>query len=170
MSPLPPLDSASFDAMLPLSVHLLSEEQCSPARQRETRLALRVLAAPSETPEEPDPMLVRLEAKLDLALEISLLGHHPDRPPLTRCRLGLDSIAWLSDHPWRVGDTVQIALSPNPDSALMLFMAARIEAQCPTPDEAYAITARLQLPADEQTGPLWERWVFRRHRRAILER
>jgi hypothetical protein len=69
-----------------------------------------------------------------------------------------------------VGDTVQIALSPNADSALMLFLAARIEAQCPTPDEAYAITARLQLPADEQTGPLWERWVFRRHRRAILER
>ncbi|WP_159875207.1 MULTISPECIES: hypothetical protein [Aquitalea] len=170
MNALPALDSASFDARLPLSVQLLSEEECSPARQRETRLALRVLAAPSEMPEEPDPMLVRLEAKLDLALEIALLGHHPERPALTPCRLGLDSIAWLSDHPWRVGDTVQIALMPNPDSALMLFLAAHIEAQTPTPDESYAITARLQLPADEQTSPLWERWVFRRHRRAILER
>lgn len=170
MNALPALDSASFDARLPLSVQLLSEEECSPARQRETRLALRVLAAPSETPEEPDPMLVRLEAKLDLTLEIALLSHHPDRPPLTPCRLGLESIAWLSDHPWRVGDTVQIALMPNPDSALMLFLAAHIEAQTPTPDESYAITARLQLPADEQTSPLWERWVFRRHRRAILER
>ncbi|MBV8680148.1 MAG: hypothetical protein JO338_06820 [Aquitalea sp.] len=170
MNPLPQLDSASFDAMLPLGVHLLSQEQCSPSRQRETRLALRVMAAPSETPEEPDPMLVRLEAKLDLALEIALLGHNPERPPLTACRLGLDSIAWLSDHPWRVGDIVQISLSPNPDSALMLFLAAQIEQQYPTPDEAYAITARLNLPPDEQTGPLWERWVFRRHRRAILER
>jgi hypothetical protein len=44
-------------------------------------------------------MLVRLEAKLDLALEIALLSHHPERPALTPCRLGLDSIAWLSDHP-----------------------------------------------------------------------
>ncbi|WP_199102239.1 hypothetical protein [Aquitalea sp. ASV11] len=167
---LPALDSASFDAHLPLQVQLLNDTQCSAARQRETRLALRVLAAPSETPEEPDPMLMRLEAKLDLALEIALLGHHPDRPALTPCRLGLDSIAWLSDHPWRVGDAVQIALTPNPDSALILFLAAHIEEQHPTPDESYAIIARLQLPQDEQTQPLWERWVFRRHRRAILER
>jgi len=170
MDSLPRLDSASFDALLPLSVQQLSEGQCSPARQRETRLALRVLAAPTETPEEPDPMLVRLEAKLDLALEVSLLAHHPERPPLLHCRLGLESIAWLSDHPWRSGDIVQLALSPNPDSALMLFLAAQIEAQSPTPDENYAITARLLFPADELTGPLWERWVFRRHRRAILER
>jgi hypothetical protein len=53
-----------------------------------------------------------------------------------------------------VGDAVQIALMPNPDSALMLFLAAHIEAQHPTPDESYAITARCSCPGRTDPTPM----------------
>ncbi|WP_293765082.1 hypothetical protein [uncultured Aquitalea sp.] len=167
---LPVLDTASFDALLPLAVQQLGDEDYALRLQRETRLALRVLASPTETPEDADPMLTRLEAKLDLALEVSLQARHPARPPLTPCRLGLSTIAWLSDHPWPQDSRVLMTLAPNPDSALMLQLPARVETQQPTPDEGYAITARLLLNDDDTTGQLWEKWVFRRHRRAIQER
>ncbi|BBH13990.1 hypothetical protein [Chromobacterium haemolyticum] len=170
MSLFPELDSASFDAELPFSVQPLPGGICPARQERETRLALRVLAAPTETLPEADPMLVRLEAKLDLALEVSLLSRHPERPPLTPCRLGLDSIAWISDHANHGSEPVLVALCPNPDSALLLFLAARISTVTPGENGNYLIRADISGAFDEATRLLWEKWVFRRHRKAILER
>jgi hypothetical protein len=69
-----------------------------------------------------------------------------------------------------VGDAVQIALMPNPDSALMLFLAAHIEAQTPPPTSPTPLPPDCSCQLTNKPVPLWERWVFRRHRRAILER
>ena len=115
-------------------------------------------------------MLVRLEAKLDLALEVSLLSRHPERPPLTPCRLGLDSIAWISDHANHGSEPGLGALCPTPDSALLLFLAARISTVTPGENGNYLIRADIAGAFDEATRLLWEKWVCRRHRKAILER
>lgn len=167
MNSLPALDSASFDAHLPFAVEPLPDGQCPSRLERQTRLALQVMAAPTETPEDANPLLQRLEAKIDLALEMALLSQHPERPPLTHCRLGLNAIAWQSQEPYPVGSCVQVSLCPNPDSALLLYLAARIQSCKQNGAGGYQLSASLDGSLDDATHRLWERWVFRRHRRAI---
>lgn len=169
MSPLPTLQTASFDAELPFAACPLPPAGCSPQQLRETRLALKVLAAPVDGVENTDPLLQRLEAKLDLALEVSLLSRYPDRPALTPCRVGLDAVAWLSAHPYTLGETLRLELFPHPDSALVLYLASRVK-ECHTVTGGFQVTADITPAFSEYTLPLWEKWVFRRHRRAILDR
>ena len=169
MSLFPELGSASFDAELPFSVQPLPGGICPARQERETRLALRVLAAPTETLPEADPMLVRLEAKLDLALEVSLLSRHPERAPLTPCRLGLDSIAWISDHANHGSEPVLVALCPNPDSALLLFRRPHPHGDAGRKRQLSDLR-RHQRRFRRSHPPAVGKWVFRRHRKAILER
>lgn len=170
MPQLPVLDTVSFDADLPFGAQQLPEGIYAPSLRRETRLALRVLAAPVETTENPDPLLLRLEAKLDLALEVSLLDRHPDRPGLRVCRLGLEQIAWLDTQQQTPGETVLMTLYPHADSSLSVFLVGQIVDCRATGKDGYHILADISHFFDEITRPLWEKWVFRRHRRAILER
>jgi hypothetical protein len=169
MSPLPTLQTASFDADLPFAACPLPAAGCSPQQMRETRLALRVLAAPVEGGENADPLMQRLEAKLDLALEVSLLSRYPERPALVPCRVGLDAVAWLSDHPHPPGEALRLELFPHPDSALVLYLASRVR-ECHAVSGGHQVTADISHAFTEFTLPLWEKWVFRRHRRAILDR
>ncbi len=169
MSPLPMLATASFDDELPFAVAPLQHGACSPQQVRETRLALKVLAAPVDSNENIDPLLQRLEAKLDLALEVSLLSRYPERPPLTPCRVGLDAIGWLSLHPYTLGEALRIEMFPHADSALVLYLAASVTASVPVAG-GHQITVDIQPAFNEYTLQLWEKWVFRRHRRAILDR
>ncbi|WP_028535540.1 hypothetical protein [Paludibacterium yongneupense] len=170
MPQLPELDTVSFDANLPFGAQLLPGGVCPQSLRRETRLALRVLAAPVETTENPDPLLLRLEAKLDLALEVSLLDRHPERPPLQPCRLGLEQLAWQQDQAQAPGESVLMTLYPNADSSLIVFIAGQIVDCRAVGSEGYHIRADISRAFDEITRPLWEKWVFRRHRRAILGR
>jgi len=170
MSPLPTLQTASFDAELPFAACPLPPTGCSPQQTRETRLALRVLAAPVDSVENNDPLLQRLEAKLDLALEVSLLSRYPERPSLTPCRVGLDAVAWLSAHPYTLGEQLRLELFPHPDSALVLYLPSRVKECRPVSAGGHQITADIGAAFSEFTLPLWEKWVFRRHRRAILDR
>jgi len=128
------------------------------------------LAAPVDSGENTDPLLLRLEAKLDLALEMGLLLRYPERPPLTTCRLGLEAVGWHADQPLAIGSSVMLLLFPHPDSALVLYLAACISECVANPAGGVQLTARLSSGLDEYTLSLWEKWVFRRHRRAILER
>ncbi|OWY37260.1 hypothetical protein CEK28_17830 [Xenophilus sp. AP218F] len=169
MSPLPDLDTVSFDARLPFSAQPLADEPLPPL-SRETRLALKVLAAPTETPDDASPILTRLEAKIDLALEVSLLERHPERPPLTRCRLGLEAVAWLDARDWPAGAAALLTLYPNPDSALGVFLPARVLSSAPAQDGRFLVRADVRGALDDDTQLQWEKWVFRRHRRAIQER
>ncbi|MDE1715359.1 hypothetical protein PWG14_23125 [Chromobacterium amazonense] len=166
---LPQLDTVSFDAELPLEAQALDGEY-PPRMQRETRLSLRVLAAPTETPDDSNPVMLRLEAKLDLALEVSLLERHPDRPNNTPCRLGLNSIAWRDQKNWQPGQRLLLRLHPNPDSALSLCLCGVIASNQPAGERDYLLTADIHESFDTDTHLLWEKWVFRRHRRAIQER
>ncbi|OHX14922.1 hypothetical protein [Chromobacterium sphagni] len=163
------LDTVSFDADLPFLAQV-REGDYSPRLQRETRLALRVLAAPGETPDDSNPVLLRLEAKLDLALEVSLLERHPDRPTCTPCRLGLNSVAWQDSQSWPLGQPLLISLYPNPDSALSLCLNGYVT-QCDSlSQQHHLLVADIRGTFDLDTHLMWEKWVFRRHRRAILER
>ncbi|QEL56232.1 hypothetical protein [Chromobacterium paludis] len=166
---LPALDTVSFDARLPFLAQPLQGDY-PPRQQRETRLALRVLAAPPQTPEDSNPVLLRLEAKLDLALEVSLLERHPDRPAVEPCRLGLNAVAWRDGQAWQPGQRLLLLLHPNPDSALSLCLYGIVASSQPAGGGQHLLTADIHQSFDEDTHLLWEKWVFRRHRRAILER
>ncbi|MBI3143892.1 MAG: hypothetical protein HYZ18_01200 [Pseudogulbenkiania sp.] len=171
MSGLPQLATASFDADLPLSCQRLAETAYQGRLDRETRLALQLLASPVELPDDADPLLLRLEAKIDLTLELVLASRYPERPPIAPCRLGLDAIAWRSPAPYPVGELVLLAIYPNSDSALILRLAGRIVECQPAPDQAgYLLQADIRSSFDKTTHLQWEKWVFRRHRRAIQER
>ena len=170
MSQLPALETASFDAELPFSATSLALGSCTVQQMRETRLALRVLAAPVESTESADPLMQRMEAKLDLALEVGLLSRYPERPPLTLCRVGLDAIAWHSPQAHNVGEVVELTLFPHPDSALVLYAAARIQECQITSAGGYKLKADIRQAFSEYTLQLWEKWVFRRHRRSVMDR
>jgi hypothetical protein len=165
---LPELDTVSFDAELPLSLRPFDDYNAKLAR--ETRLALRILAAPTENRDGADPQMQRLEAKLDLALEVALLSRHPDTPPLHPCRLGLGSIAWLAGHGHQPGSQLLLTLSPHADSALTLFLPAHITSSQLSGSQNYTNTASIDAALDENTRHLWEKWIFRRHREQIRQR
>ncbi|WP_024301603.1 hypothetical protein [Pseudogulbenkiania sp. MAI-1] len=171
MSGLPTLATASFDADLPLSCLPLAETAYQGRLDRETRLALQLLASPVELPDDADPLLLRLEAKIDLTLELVLASRYPERPPITPCRLGLDAVAWRSATAHAVGEQVLLTLYPNSDSALILRLAGRIvDCQPAHGQPGFLLQADIKPSFDKTTHLQWEKWVFRRHRRAIQER
>ncbi|MDF0607167.1 hypothetical protein HZU77_016230 [Neisseriaceae bacterium TC5R-5] len=167
----PHLGSVSFNSRLPLYSERLADHQCQPALMRECWLALRVLAASAETPNDTDPMLIRLEAKLDMALEIALQAHHPQRPPLTPCSLGLENVAWLSAEAPQIDSMYLLFLYPQADSALLLPLLTRIEKVLPDMDSnGHIVCANISHNLDQAAQLLWEKWVFRQHRKDIQER
>jgi len=170
MPPLPALETASFDAQLPFAATPLQSGACTPQQTLETRLALRVLAAPNDSTESTDPLLLRLEAKLDLALEVSLLSRCPQRPPLTSCRLGLEAVGWHAEQAYTPGTALLLELFPQTDSALVLYLAAQVSECESSAKGGYQIKAEISAGLSEATQLLWEKWVFSRHRRAILDR
>jgi len=160
---LPTLDTVSFDAELPLWSRPLD---ALPARlDRETRLALRLLAAPTETRDNSDPLLLRVEAKLDLALELGLLARHHERPEHCPSRVGLEALAWQATEPRTPGERLLLSLFPNPDSALALHLPVEVQRS----GDGVTV-ARLIAPFDEDSRASWERWVFRRHRLGLQQR
>ncbi|RXZ45034.1 hypothetical protein [Crenobacter cavernae] len=162
---LPDLDTVSFDATLPLAVEPLTG---AATLARETRLALRILAAPAPR-EEDEAAAARLEAKLDLALEVALMARRPHTPAVRDCRVGLDALSWHEDagHRHEAGEVLLVTLFPHPDSALALELPVRIELPA---DAGRACLARLLPVFDEASRQRWERWVFRRHRLALQQR
>src|SRR5262249_30730648 len=100
---LPALDTVYFDAMLPLSSRAADK---GVGLSQEPLLALRVLAAPEPREDDADAS-VRLEAKLDLALELSLTLRNPHRPPAHTCRIGLNTLAWEDIETHQPGEEVE---------------------------------------------------------------
>lgn len=173
MSPLDTLielDTASFAAMLPFSCEPRDPTQPLDEMLRETRLAMKVLAAPADSQDEPDPILLRLEAKLDLALEVSLRNRHTDRPPIAPCRIGMEDIAWRQSQAMPVGMAVLLIVYPNTDSALRLVLPGKVTQCRPSGSNAFNLVANIHDMMGDITQPMWEKWVFKRHRRAILDR
>ncbi|CUA81496.1 MULTISPECIES: hypothetical protein [Gulbenkiania] len=166
---LPQLETVSFDGELPLMIGPAANGPTPPRLVRETRLALRVLAAPTELHEDSDPLLIRLEAKIDLALELTLVGYHRDEAHPTPCRVGLHQLAWLADTVFQPGDTHLFTLAPHTESALTLHLTGHIVA-CQPAGERFAVLADIRHAFDEHTLLMWEKWVFRRHRQAIHQR
>ncbi|MCW3481476.1 hypothetical protein OL229_18215 [Neisseriaceae bacterium JH1-16] len=165
---LPSLDTVSFDADLPLLSRPLD---LLPARlDRETRLALRLLAAPTETRDNSDPLLLRVEAKLDLALELGLLARHHERPEHCASRVGLEALAWHASRTYPEGARLLLSLFPNPDSALALSLPIEVTRSQEDGQGGSVVSARLIAPFDEDSRASWERWVFRRHRLALQQR
>lgn len=170
--PLPELDTASFTTHLPFIHQPLPSGFYPPERRRETQLALKIVAAgvAHDATEESDERLSRLEAKLDLVLEISLRSHHPQPLPLSPCRIGLEALVWRSTLACRVGDTLLVSLNPAPGESLQLSLPGRVTSCHAIEGAFYDIIIDIREAFDKTTQALWEKWVFQCHRRAILER
>lgn len=162
---LPALDTVYFDAVLPL---LSRAGRQGASLAQESRLALRVLAAP-EPHDNDDDALVRMEAKLDLALEIALKAHLPARPPAHTCRIGLNALAWEDSETYQLGDAVVLMLFPNEGSALALTLPLTI-IQADTLPNGMLYLGEFKSIFDDATRLMWEKWVFRSHRRSLQKR
>lgn len=163
---LPALDTVCFDDCLPLAWHALTGP-VPPSLRRESELTLRLLAAPPEGADKAEPALQRLEAKLDLALELGLLQRHPDAPPPCLCRIGLEGVAWMTTSP--PSGPCLLELAPSPTAALRLFLPLQDVSARLLADGSTVVQARL-APLSDPLHLHWEKWVFRRHRDAIQKR
>jgi hypothetical protein len=162
---LPALDTASFDAELPLSSRKIGH---AAALSQTARLTLQVLAAP-EAHEDDSEASIRLEAKLNLLLETVLRSATPYQPLARRCRIGLDALAWEDVEAYAPGDHVELTLFPNHDSALMLPLPLTI-VQADVANGQFLYLGRLKPVLEDEERDLWEKWVFRRHRRSLQKR
>ena len=161
---LPALDTASFDAVLPLAYQPDASAAACAQALLGTRLALTILASPADNTEQA-ATLQRLEAKLDLALELALQQRYPQAGQPTACRIGLEALAWLHPVALAAGSSGILSLQPRAPSALTLQLPVSIH-HCQPAAGQYVIVAHCGgLPADTQAD--WERWVFRRHRQGI---
>lgn len=162
---LPVLDSASFDAELPLASRKISLQ---PALQQTARLALKVLAAPEPREDDSDAS-IRLEAKLNLMLETVLRAATPYQPLARRCRIGLDALAWEDVEAYAPGEHIELTLFPLHDSALSLPLPLTI-VQADVSSGQFLYLGRLKPVLDDDERGQWEKWVFRCHRRALQKR
>jgi len=162
---LPALDTVYFDAVLPLMSRTAAP---GAGLAQETRLALKVLAAP-EPHDDDEDAFVRLEAKLDLALEIGLKVHHPHRPLARTCRIGLNVLAWEDMETYQPGDVVELVLFPNQDSALALTLPLTVLESTALPTGMLYL-GDFKTVLDDATRLMWEKWVFRSHRRSLQKR
>lgn len=163
---LPQLDTASFDAQLPLLLHHADAQETARALL-ETRLALAILAAPGDAG-DGNAQLQRLEAKLDLSLELALRARPAPALTLRDCRIGLESLAWWQDNALPSGSQWLLSLQTGLDSAMTLHLPVRIR-QCSAQGNGFVLTADwAAVPEAVQQG--WERWVFRCHRQQVGKR
>jgi hypothetical protein len=162
-----PLDTVSFDAELPLAYQPQADAQAIAQALLGTRLALSILASPADSTEQAGT-LQRLEAKLDLALELALQQRYPQAGALTPCRIGLESLCWLHPAPLAVGSSGIVSLQPRTPSALTLQLPLTIQ-HCQAAGDGYTIQASWASQLGDAQAD-WERWVFRRHRQAIGRR
>ena len=161
---LPPLDTVSFDSHLPLDYQPQVSADAQARALLTTRLALAILAGQGEQA-DAGSALQRLEAKLDLALELALQQHYP---PLARhqpCRIGLEALVWQQPQALAVGSQGVLSLQVQAPSALTLQLPLTIQHCQPQPD-GFAITASWGMALGDAQAA-WERWVFRQHRQQI---
>lgn len=150
---LPTLNTLSFDAEL---VCQLSSQPISAAQQHDTRLALRLLSAAGQASE--DPVLLRIEAKLDVCLAWLGQAARQQHGDSRLCRLGLEQFAWRSQAGEPSG-TATLVFYPDPDCPLPLTFPVH----CQTQPDGHTI-ATLTPALDEVSIDLWTHFVFRQHR------
>lgn len=169
MSAISLLDTVSFQATLPLSMASLSTGNARLQQQRETQLVLQVLTTQNTEPASgTDPFLQRLEAKLDLILEIGLISRPHPSLTLTRCEFGLEAMIWYENEAVALNQSYLLVVQAAPHSALTLYLVVQI-VDCRAVECGFQLLADIRQSFDNETSKLWEKWVFRCHRRAIVE-
>lgn len=152
---LPPLNSASFDAHLPLQ--LTAARPITPEELGRNRVLLRLLAA-EEAP-LADPALARLEAKLDACL--LLLPHTSPALPEHTCRVGLSQIAIQGKGTFAPDQAATLTLKPHWRYPLSLVLPVTLS---PVPD---GVVAQFERAFDHEDEARWSRFVFHCHRRQL---
>ena len=152
--PLPALNSLFYDAQL--ACQLRPAGPISPQQHSDTQLALRLLGA--DALQSEDPVLLRIEAKLDVCLAWLGRDSHANRPSRP-CRIGLEQFAWASQPEDQDGPAL-LEVYPSVDCPLPLTLAVSIQRQ---PDGHTLAT--LSPALDEQSASWWSRLVFQQHRR-----
>jgi len=163
---LPQLDTASFDAQLCITLRQCDAQETARALL-ETRLALAILAAPADAADS-SPQLQRLEAKLDLSLELALRARPGPQLQPCACRIGLEALAWQQQDALPAGSHWLLSLQPGLDSAMSLHLPVIIRS-CQAQAGSHVLQAQWHaLPDAVQQN--WERWVFRGHRQQVGKR
>lgn len=161
---LPSLDTVSFDCHLPLDYQPQGDAHAHAQALLTTRLALAILAGQGDVADSA-PAQQRLEARLDLMLELALQQRYPLLARHAACRIGLEAVAWYHHTALPPGSQGLLSLQVQSPSALTLQLPLTIR-HCQPQADGFAIVAGWG-PALGDAQAAWERWVFRRHRQSI---
>lgn len=153
-----------FSAALPLAWYPHSNQSSF-----ETARYLTVLAELEGTPSPEDGTPSQIAAKLDLTLLWLAKVLATDMPNPCESVVGLEQLSWINTESLDVGSEGYVGVSLSENLPFVLMLPAQIESNL-AENNHWRISARLVIP-DDEVRDLWERTVFRRHRRLIqLER
>lgn len=170
------IEGVYFQAELPLAWHATEALAVEAIQEwmHSNAVLLRALAtmeAPAgerdiESTAENDKRLERLEAKLDLTLDLlaKLMARDTPKPPACPATVSATAIEWTSSAAPACG-TGMITLYIDPRLPQPLRLPAWVAESALTNDGHRTVAEFLHL--DEDTGEWLERTVFRRHRRHI---
>lgn len=175
------LSGVSFQAELPLGWAVQATPPAAPQLSgwmHTNTVLLRALAMLEIQPPERDPELAneqdhrfeRLEAKLDLALDLlsGLIAQHTPQPETRSISLSANAIAWVGSDAPSPGQTLLISLFISPRLPQPLRLPARVRASTAAAGGMRTVAEFTHL--DESTRDWLERTVFRNHRRFIQAR
>lgn len=166
-------DALHFDGHLPLAWHVAGEAPEQAVISQANTEVLRVIASldePTASPHAEDSErgqeLLRLEAKLDLALDLigQLLRREVALPAKTAVRLAATGIDWDGAELPRPGEHVEVEVFLDERYPRPLLLHAEVTAVA-----AGRVHARFTLVDSELQDEL-EKFIFRHHRRSIAHR
>lgn len=159
-----PSEGVCFSASLPLAWYSHSSQSCF-----ETARYLAVLAELESASSPEDSTPPQMTAKLDLVLLWLAKVLARDMPKPCESVVGLEQLSWVNTEHLDVCSEGYVGISLSEYLPFVLMLPAKIEFSV-AENNHWRISARLVLP-DNEVRDLWERTVFRRHRRLIqLER
>ena len=122
-------------------------------------------AAAHEADHKIDRDIQRVEAKLDLVLQLlrRMLEQHQNPPPAASLRLAPLEVAWPVKVDMEMNSTVQLDIYLDPRLPQPVYLCGHV-----VTNEAGWVIVTLHHP-DESAAEAWQRWLFRQHRHQIAK-
>lgn len=124
-----------------------------------------VPAAVHEASNKDDRNVQRLEAKLDLVVQLlrRLLEQQQEPPPMLPLRLAPTELAWPAQAALDLGSAIELVIYLDPRLPQPVYLCGQV-----TSNEAGWVIVSLQHP-DESATEAWQRWLFRQHRQQVAK-
>ena len=162
----------SFKAQLPLKWRVIEDIETyqQPSNNRFMNMS-SVLDDPeihhTDGSTLPNADIARLEAKLDLILELlgDVFAQKKAAPGNTAFQLSASGIAWLANDSPAVGNIIELQIFLSTKFLIPLYLAATV-----TRVEQQGTVNRVQaqfLPMEESLQEWLEKYIFRQHRREV---